>query len=198
MKFHIENLNLHLHAARPLMADAILKAITERSTDAANVRSTIALPRIGQVWDEQRGTFLGVMPGVNGGRDYALILPVSKDTDLGKRPWGERNKDIPGATSSTDGAGNTKAMADAGYALATEVLGMEVDGFSGLYIPARHEARLAYLMAADLFDKDSLHWTSTQCSPSYAWYQNFDGGNQYGNSLKSNEGVVRLVRRLFL
>jgi hypothetical protein len=197
MKLHIENLNLHLHAARPLMADALLKAITERSTDAANERSTIALPRVGQVWDEQRGTFLGVMPGVNGGRDYALILPASKDADLGKRPWGERGKDIPGATSNTDGAGNTKAMAEAGNALATEVIGMEVDGFSGLYIPARHEARLAYLMAADLFDKDFWHWTSTQCSPNFAWGQGFGGGYQ-GNNGKNNEGVVRLVRRFFL
>jgi hypothetical protein len=197
MKLHIENLNLHLHAARPLMADALLKAMTERSTDAANECSTIALPRIGQVWDEQRGTFLGVMPGVNGDRDYALILPVSKDADLGKRPWGERGKDIPGATSNTDGAGNTKAMAEAGNALATEVLGMEVDGFSGLYIPARHEARLAYLMAADLFDKDSWHWTCTQCSPYHAWSQDFDGGGQYDN-YKYDEGVVRLVRRFFL
>lgn len=197
MKLHIENLNLHLHAAHPHMADALLKAITERSTDAANERSTIALPRVGQVWDEQRGTFLGVMPGVNGGRDYALILPVSKDADLGKRPWGERGKDIPGATSNTDGAANTQAMADAGNALATEVIGMEVDGFNGLYIPARHEARLAFLMAANLFDKDSWHWTSTQCSPDYAWGQGFDAGGQY-DDLKSSEGVVRLVRRFFL
>jgi hypothetical protein len=179
------------------MADALLKAITERSTDAANEHSTIALPRIGQVWDEQRGTLLGVMPGVNGGRDYALILPISKDADLGKRPWGERGKDIPGATSNTDGAGNTKAMAEAGNALATEVIGIEVDGFSGLYIPARHEARLAYLMSADLFDKDLWHWTSTQCSPYNAWIQHFDGGTQ-GNGSKSYEGVVRLVRRFFL
>lgn len=197
MKLHIENLNLHLHAARPLMADALLKAITERSTDAANEHSAIALPRIGQVWDEQRGTFLGVMPGVNGGRDYALILPISKDSDLGNRPWGERGKDIPGATSNTDGAGNTKAMAEAGNALATEVIGMEVDGFSGLYIPARHEARLAFLMAADLFNKDSWHWTSTQCSPSNAWDQNFVGGDQDYSS-KDSEGAVRLVRRFFL
>lgn len=197
MKLHIENLSLHLHAARPYMADALLKAITERSTDAANERSTIALPRVGQVWDEQRGTFLGVMPGVSGGRDYALILPVSKDADPGKRPWGEHGKDIPGATSNTDGAANTQAMADAGNALATEVIGMEVDGFSGLYIPARHEARLAFLMAADLFDKDSWHWTSTQSSPDCAWLQGFGDGHQY-SYCKGNEGGVRLVRRFFL
>lgn len=197
MKLHIENLNLHLHAGHPLMADAMLKAITERSTAAANERSTIALPRVGQVWDEQRGTFLGVMPGVSGGRDYALILPISKGADLGKRQWGERGKDIPGATSNTDGAANTRAMADAGNALATEVIGMEDDGFSGLYIPARHEARLAFLMAPDLFDKTLWHWTSTQSSPYYAWGQHFADGYQVSN-LKDYEGVVRLVRRFFL
>lgn len=197
MKLHIENLNLHLHAARPVLADALLKAITERSTDAANELNNIALPRIGQVWEEQRGTFLGVMPGTNGGGDYALILPLNTRANLGARAWGERGKDIPGATSDTDGAANTQAMADAGNALATEVIGMEVDGFSGLYIPARHEARLAYLMAADLFDKNSWHWTSTQSSPNGAWIQDFGAGHQ-GADGKSSEGVVRLVRRFFL
>lgn len=197
MKLHIENLNLHLHAARPLMADAILKAMTERTSDVA-ANSSITLPRVGQVWDEQRGTFLGVMPGVGGGRDYALILPVSKDANLGKRPWGERGKDIPGATSNTDGFANTQAMADAGNALATEVMGMEVDGFSGLYIPARHEARMCFLFAADHFDRDSWHWTSTQCSASSAWLQDFDDGGQDTNDKNDGGGVVRLVRRSFL
>jgi hypothetical protein len=52
-------------------------------------------------------------------------------------------------------------------------------------------------MAADLFDKNSWHWTSTQCSPNGAWGQYADGGTQnYGN--KGDEGVVRLVRRFFL
>ena len=157
----------------------------------------ITLPRVGQVWDEQRGIFLGVMPGGNGGRDYALILPVSKDANLGKRPWGERGKDIPGATSDIDGAANTLAMANARYPKVVGVGAMEVDGFSGLYIPARHEARLACLMAADLFDKNSWYWTSTQSSPNTAWCQ---GSGVAGQSTldKGDTGVVRLFRRVFL
>jgi hypothetical protein len=49
---------------------------------------------------------------------------------------------------------------------------------------------------AEAFDAD-WHWSSTQCSPNYAWGQYFDDGNQ-GSTIKNNEGVVRLVRLIQL
>jgi hypothetical protein len=45
--------------------------------------------------------------------------------------------------------------------------------------------------------EDWWYWSSTQhaSNPSYAWYQGFGDGGQYYNR-KSNEGRVRVVRRL--
>ncbi len=195
MQIHIENLHIDVQQPRNLMMEAILKAMTQPPAGvAANFKS---LPRLGQAWDEERGIFLGVMPGTKDERDYALILPFSKDADLGERAWGERGKDIAGATSITDGFANTAAMAAAGNALAQEVQGMEVDGKTGLFIPARHEARMCALFAADQFDKSKWHWTSTQYSADYAWVQDFDDGFQ-GVDVKDDKYVVRLLRRSFL
>ena len=195
MRINAKHLNIHLHAAPPFMAGAVLKSLIEPPAGAA--LNSLTLPRIGEVWDEQRGVFLGVMPGAQGERDYALIRPIHKGADLGLRAWGERGKDVPGANSNTDGLANTTAMAVAGNGLAKDVLEMEVDGMSGLYIPARHEARMGYLFAPDRFDKSRWTWTSTQHSANVAWMQVFDGGNQYTN-FKVDEFAVSLVRRLVL
>jgi hypothetical protein len=195
MKLHIENLTLNLHA-RPVMADAILQALGNGApSEAADAAGK--LPKIGAEWPGQGGRFLGVMPGQDGARDYALILPTGKGADLGKRAWGEYGKDIPGAKSDNDGLANTKAMAEAGNELAKEILALEVDGFSDLYLMSRNEARLAFVAAADAFDKDEWHWTSTQFSANSAWIQGFGGGGQVSGN-ESSERPVRLVRRLFL
>lgn len=196
MKLHIENLTLNVHPQRGLMADALMKAMMHTSAEIDD-RASLTLPRLGQAWDEQRGSLVGLCPGGSESRDYALILPFSADADLGDRAWGERGKDIPGAKHDTDGFANTKAMAEAGNSLAKDILNMEVDGMSGLYLPARHEARPAFLIAADKFDKTKLHWTSTQSSATSAWGQDFGDGGQYTGG-KSDEFVFRLVRRVFL
>jgi hypothetical protein len=49
---------------------------------------------------------------------------------------------------------------------------------------------------AEAFDAD-WHWSSTQSSPSHAWYQSFVVGDQV-NGIKILEGVVRLVRLIQL
>lgn len=196
MKLHIENLTLNVHPQRALMADALLKAVMHTSAEIGD-RANLALPRLGKAWDEQRGSLVGLCPGGSESRDYALILPFSAKANLGERAWGERGKDIPGAKHDIDGLANTKAMAEAGNSLAKDILGMEVDGMSGLYLPARHEARMAFLITADKFDKTKLHWTSTQSGALNAWGQDFDVGGQSSNS-KNYEFVFRLVRRVFL
>ena len=195
MKLHIENLTLNVHQQRPIMADAILRAMnaSERIAD----RAKVVLPNLGEAWDEQRGRLIGLCPGGTTGPDYALILPFSKDADLGERIWGERGKEIPGADHIWDGLANTMAMAAAGNQLAKDILSLEADGTSGLYLPARHEARTAFLIAADQFDKTKAHWTSTQSGAYHAWFQYFDDGFQYTDA-EDKEFQVRLVRRFEL
>ena len=156
-----------------------------------------ALPQVGQVYDEQRGVFLGLLPDGNGG-NYGLILPTGEGADLGNHAWGLYGTDVTGATSNTDGLANTQAMAEAGSEVAKLALAAEVDGMGGLYIPSRHEARLAYLVAADRFDASVWHLTSTQRSAHDAWIQDFGVGSQDGYGFKSFEARVRLVRRFTL
>lgn len=199
MRLHIQNVHLNFQA-QPVMASAIFKAFAEQDRPAATDGpiAAPALPRVGMYWPEQKGRFLGVMPGQDGRPDYALILPRIPAADLGKRPWGERGKAIDGANSDFDGTHNTQAMAEAGNALAKEILALEADGFNDYFLMSRNELRLAYIAAADAFDKDEWHWSSTQSSSRHAWFQNFNDGYQDDDSLKGTELQVRLARRLFL
>lgn len=202
MRLHIQNIHLTFNP-QPVMAAAILKAFAEqdRSADtdgpAVAPASAPALPRVGAFWPEQKGRFLGVMPGQDGRPDYALILPSTVAANLGKRPWGERGKTIDGANCGFDGLHNTHAMAAAGNVLAKEILALDADGFNDYFLMSRNELRLAYIAAADAFDKDEYHWSSTQSSSVYAWIQHFHYGDQNDYD-KSNELQVRLARRLFL
>ena len=198
MRLHIQNVHLNFHP-QPVMAAAILKAFAEQdrpaNTDGPTVApaAAIALPRVGAFWPEQKGRFLGVMPGQDGHPDYALILPSTPAANLGKRPWGEHGKTIDGANCDFDGTSNTHAMAAAGNALAKEILALDADGFTGYFLMSRNELRLAYIAAADAFDKEECHWSSTQSSSYYAWIQDFEDGDQ-GSDDKDDELQVRLAR----
>lgn len=202
MRLHIQNIHLNFQP-QPVMAAAILKAFAEQDrptgTDGPAAASTVTtnLPRVGAYWPEQKGRFLGVMPGQDGHPDYALILPSTAAANLGKRPWGERGKAIDGANCDFDGTRNTHAMAAAGNVLAIEILALGADGFNDYFLMSRNELRLAYVAAADAFDKEEWHWSSTQSSSGHAWFQGFKNGGQ-GNDIKSNALQVRLARRLFL
>lgn len=63
-------------------------------------------------------------------------------------------------------------------------------------IPAQCPYTLFQDGGSEAFD-DAWYVSSTQSSPSHAWIQFFDDGYQYPG-LKTNEGVVRLIRRFFI
>lgn len=115
--------------------------------------------------------------------------------------WGEYGQDV--TTSTSDGEANTRAMAEAGSELAQQVLALELNGFSDWYLPSRHEQALQYfsLQAADSYQAGQpnafaprWYWSSTQCSPYYAWIQYFGGGNQ-DDDHKGYDYRARAVRR---
>ena len=136
------------------------------------------------------------------GHHYHLIIsPI--DTELSNTEWGEDDKMISGAINDRDGLSNSLAIRD--YAKSIEkrfpaaclALSLTCNGFNDWYLPARHELRLAYLNAPEIFKLDVWYWSSTQYAgnASDAWHQTFDDGNQY-NNVKGYKGCVRAVRRV--
>ncbi|WP_028627698.1 hypothetical protein [Metapseudomonas resinovorans] len=123
------------------------------------------------------------------GRERALILLPASAEFTGA--WGEYGQDIEGARSYSDGEANTRAMAEAGSAIAVKALEL------GAHIPSCLEAQL--VMAAkhaglitDLRE-DRFYWLSTQFSSYRAYSLVFVDGWQdcYGEDC---ERLVRPVR----
>lgn len=153
------------------------------------------IPRIGEYWPSQGGVYAGLMRGENGQPDYHLIVARGAEGFIKEIAWGSQGQDEPGAKSEWDGWGNTRALVESehDHPAAEWAVGLEADGHSDWYLPARREAALCYAAVPELLDKD-WHWTSTQCSPHNAWLQNFVDGGQNGYH-EGGELRARAVRR---
>ncbi|MBC2655516.1 hypothetical protein H7A76_31910 [Pseudomonas sp. MSSRFD41] len=119
---------------------------------------------------------------LNGAERALILLP-----DELSGPWGEYDQDVADAKSYSDGAANTRAMAEAGSDLATRVL--ELDA----HIPSHLEGALLMSAKADdlvTLREDRWHWLSTQYSANHAYTLAFGDG---WLSL-SGKVYVRLVR----
>lgn len=124
------------------------------------------------------------------GEERGLVL---LDDELTGR-WGEYGQDVAGAKSYSDGAANTRSMAEAGSELAAKVL--ELDA----HIPSHLEAALLMSAKADgvvNLREDRWHWLSTQSSAHGAFLMDFGVGWIYGSD-KGNERLVRPVRSLII
>ncbi|MDD0971652.1 hypothetical protein [Pseudomonas aphyarum] len=122
------------------------------------------------------------------GEERALVL---LDNELAGA-WGKYGEDVSGAKSFSDGAANTRAMAEAGSDIAVEAL--ELDA----HIPSYLEGSLLMAAKADgviALREDRWHWLSTQFSADYAYGMVFEDGwlSYYG---KSDGRLVRPVRSL--
>lgn len=154
------------------------------------------LPTFGEVVPGEGGRLGAIMRGsiVAGVRqaDYAIIVPDLPGIDL---PWGQRDQDVTGATSLTDGLANTAAMLAAKCPAALHIAKLKtIEGHTDLYLAARAEYWALRANAPELFDK-SIHWTSTQISGYGAFAQNFEDGYSYWVS-KGSVFRVRAVRRI--
>ena len=122
------------------------------------------------------------------GEERALVL---LDNEL-IGTWGKYGEDVAGAKSLSDGATNTRAMAEAGSDIAVKAL--ELDA----HIPSYIEGAL--LMAAKAegvvtLREDRWHWVSSQFSANYAYTMDF-GVGWLGSTGKNGERVARPVRSL--
>ena len=123
------------------------------------------------------------------GEERALVL---LDNEL-IGSWGKYGEDVAGAKSLSDGAANTRAMAEAGNDIAVKAL--ELDA----HIPSYLEGAL--LMAAKseglvTLREDRWHWLSSQFSADTAFNVAFVVGWLTSFGAKDNERVARPVRSL--
>lgn len=122
------------------------------------------------------------------GEERALVL---LDNEL-VGTWGKYGEDVAGAKSLSDGAANTRAMAEAGSDIAVKAL--ELDA----HIPSYLEGAL--LMAAKAeglvtLRGDRWHWLSSQFSADTAYTMDFVAGWLF-HYVKYSERVARPVRSL--
>lgn len=127
---------------------------------------------------------------LNGIERALILLP-----DELSGAWGEYGAEIKGAGSYSDGEANTRAMAEAGAAIAIKAL--ELDGF----IPSCLEGQLLMAAKADglvELREDRYHWLSTQRSAYSAYTMVFVVGWLYYDLVKGNERLARPVRSLII
>lgn len=152
------------------------------------------VPALGSYWPGQGGYNTGLVRGENGSPDYYLIVPLL--TEQIRAEWGGYGEECEGATSSGDGAANTKALlADSNEHPAAKLASeFTADGHSDFYLPARRELQVAEANVPELFEK-AYHWSSTQCSAYSACSMDFGDGWLDFNG-KSGVRLVRPVRRI--
>jgi len=188
--------------ANALTLSALAKALMDKLSATARTPGSLEIPCIGAMWPEQGGIYAGIMRGEFGHGYHLIIAPV--DAELIDLEWGDDDfKMIDGAISDRDGLKNSLAIRD--YARSVEksfpaaclALNNATNGFTDWYLPARHEARLAYLNAPETFNTDAWYWTSTQYAndASGAWNQDFEYGEQF-SQVKGCKGRVRAIRRV--
>lgn len=157
-----------------------------------------AVPPLGAIWPEQGGVNGGLMRGLDGARDYYLIVPTGDDAEFEELKYGPRDLEVKGADSPWDGLANTKALLASGksHPAAEACAGFTCDGHNDFYLPARRELQTAEAVCPEVFGK-GWHWSSTQRSAYYAFVMLFAVGTQ-NYDVKSNGLRVRPVRRVFI
>jgi hypothetical protein len=156
----------------------------------------MSLPKFGQYITGQGGYFAAIMRGHNSQTPhYALLVSDVNVGEIAKCAWGEYGKDVPGASSRTDGRANTKAMAIVYCPAALAVRSMIIGGHSDYFLPALGELNSAAANVPEQFAKEGWYWSSTQFSRSYAFAHGFEyGGSEWRH--KYNENRVRAFRAI--
>jgi hypothetical protein len=171
----IETVNINITNSQSSVARAFIESMLRSAepdeptpTVESAAASDIQAPQIGEYWKGQGGIYAGVCRGLNGEKDYPLILSI----------------EIP--TSELDWSDSLKS-ADS----------ITADGHQDFHVPTKEESALLYANLKDRFSTDNWYWTSTQHSEADACVQYFDYGDQRTSS-KSYERRCCFVRRLVL
>lgn len=164
LKYEFNNCSVNIYTEDP---NALQESL---SSAATTVVSKLIPPRIGALWVEQGGVYVGVLRGENGAPDYHLIH-AHTDYETSEVTWDQ----------ATD---NAKA---------------DNEGYTDWSLPDRSEARLLYINSPSGFNTDKWYWTSTQGAAydGCAWMQVFVNGFQL-DFRKSYSGRARAVRRVLI
>lgn len=178
----------------PLEAKSAVSELTPMGF--ATLGSAVDIPPLSARWEGQGGVNSGLVHGINGGRDYYLIVPTGDD--LGELKYGGYGEKIVGADCASDGMANTKALLNSEHShpAAEACVKFTCDGHSDYYLPSRRELQIAEANVPELFSK-GWHWSSSQRSAYNAFSMYFGDGAQSSGG-KGNEFRVRPVRRLFI
>lgn len=190
-------IKLPVSTVAQLALASVISQVVPPNIQAANAPIT-GVPPLGANWPGQGGVNGGLMRGLDGGRDYYLIVPTGADAEFEELKYGPRDLEVKGADSAWDGLANTKALLTSGksHPAAEACVGFTRDGHSDFYLPARRELQTAEAVCPEVFSK-VWHWSSTQRSANDAFIMYFGGG--YQDSLDEDDELrVRPVRRLFI
>ena len=154
-----------------------------------------AVPALGAYWPGQGGVNAGLMRGLDGARDYYLIVAAA---DIGDHAWGGYREESK-ATSKSDGKANTEWLCneETQHPAANTCAEYKADGNHDFYLPAAAELYHCWVNCPEVFAQDRYYWSSSQRSANYAFFMYFADGNQ-DFSAKGDELRVRPVRRLFI
>lgn len=131
---------------------------------------------------------------------WAEVTAPKAQGQITSKAWLDKYADVPGATSDFDGAANTQAMLNAGSPLAQAVRGLDINGFTDWYLPARggllmQHSNLRPLLTVDEAFAEKWHWSSTQFSRFNACSQGFLSGDTSNDLKVWTGGFARAVRR---
>src|SRR3989442_4214807 len=114
--------------------------------------TALAVPAIGTYLEHEGGFFTGVLRVGD-----ALLGVITAPKALGELTgaWLPSYTDVPGACSCFDSLANTRAMAEAGSAIAKQVLELNIAGHADWAIPARDVLELQYRHFKPTTDENS-------------------------------------------
>lgn len=156
-------------------------------------------PAIGQYWPSQGGVYMGTVPAIAHLPARHLIFGAEAPQSL---TWGPYGTTVDGANSRIDGAANTAAIlahkaANGGDFPAAEwAAAYTADGHNDFHLPAQADLFFASLQPTALFAL-AWHWSSTQTSSDYAFFQSFEDGHSLWGD-KDDACRVRAVRWIHL
>jgi hypothetical protein len=135
-----------------------------------------------------------------------IVAPKAEGQAADDLEWGQRGTKTE-ARSLIDGLANTSALTD-DHPAAKFCRALRIGDFDDWHLPALDQMSVlrANLTPEDdhvpvqttaeafkhggpeAFDTDEAYWTSTECTPGYAWYQDFTSGYQ------SYDAILELPR----